>query len=388
MQIKHLLAPFLALASAACSQPNLPLNVAELGDNDPSTAYTMTVGENQAVVFDSFTAPMMSYRIYSSGQTPACDPAVWVLRGSHDGREWVELDRCEGVSFCSRFQEVGRPIAEPSNYGWYKLEFVAAPGQTQVAVGDVRFSERNTEPAWSAFVYPAVKYEVLDPQTEGAAIYAQLVQDPDAYIRYHARKVAEILFYAAADSMNTVGQIDYTLKDYAGISAKSGVPAQTAIVYSTQHIEKSAGESLAKLDFETRGVLYHELVHAYQFEPKGIGSYGTNKEFWACIEGLADAVRTEAGMFDLARFRKPGGTWLDGYKTTGFFLQWLTTKNPDALREFHKTVRDLDPWSFDGAMKMMFGEQSGIEPMWAEYQQFLESQMPPVSPMPEAAAQV
>ena len=140
--------------------------------------------------------------------------------------------------------------------------------------------------------------------------------------------------------MNTVGKIDYTLKDYAGVSAKSGNPAETAIVYSTQHIEKSARESLYKLDYETRGVLFHELVHAYQFEPKGIGSYSTNREFWACIEGLADAVRAEAGLFDIAALRKPGGHWLDGYKTTGFFLQWLTTMNPDALREFHVTVRE------------------------------------------------
>ena len=171
-------------------------------------------------------------------------------------------------------------------------------------------------------------------------------------------------------------KIDYTLKDYAGVSAKSGNPAETAIVYSTQHIEKSARESLYKLDYETRGVLFHELVHAYQFEPKGIGSYSTNREFWACIEGLADAVRAEAGLFDIAALRKPGGHWLDGYKTTGFFLQWLTTMNPDALREFHVTVRDMDVWSFDKAMRAMFGPEKGIEQMWAEYQQFLQSQAP------------
>lgn len=97
--------------------------------------------------------------------------------------------------------------------------------------------------------------------------------------------------------MNDVQKVHYTLKDYDGVSAKSGNPANTSIVYSTQHIEKSANESLYKLDFETRGVLFHELVHAYQFEPKGIGSYSTNKTFWACIEGLADAVRAQARIF-------------------------------------------------------------------------------------------
>ena len=69
-------------------------------------------------------------------------------------------------------------------------------------------------------------------------------------------------------------------------------------------------------------------------------------------------MRAEAGLFDIAALRKPGGHWLDGYKTTGFFLQWLTTMNPDALREFHVTVRDMDVWSFDKAMRAMFGPES------------------------------
>ena len=260
-------------------------------------------------------------------------------------------------------------MTRPAAYACYRLEFLPRTGADTVAVGDVRFSAQNLEQQWRGFVYPEIHFEVLDPDTEGAAIYRRLVQDPESYVRYHTRKVAEILFYSAADTMNTVGRIDYTLKDYEGVSAKSGTPAETAIVYSTRHIERSAGESMYKLDYETRGVLFHELVHAYQFEPKGIGSYGTNREFWACIEGLADAVRAEAGLFDIAALRKPGGHWLDGYKTTGFFLQWLTTKDPDALRKFHVTVRDLDPWSFDAAMQSIFGR--GIEEMWAEYQQAL-----------------
>lgn len=63
--------------------------------------------------------------------------------------------------------------------------------------------------------------------------------------------------------------------------------------------------------FETRGVLLHELTHAYQLEPQGIGSYGTNRVFWAFIEGMADAVRVE--MEDLLRLtvRKEEITWTD-----------------------------------------------------------------------------
>lgn len=176
--------------------------------------------------------------------------------------------------------------------------------------------------------------------------------------------------YTGAQGLNKIVFDTQCRKDYDGVSAKSGNPPVISIEYSTQHIEKSANESLYKLDFETHGVLYHELVHAYQFEPRGIGSYSTNKEFWACIEGMADAVRAEAGFFDM-NTRKPGGNWMDGYRTTGFFIQWLKTKDPDAIRKFHLTVRDLKVWSFDKAIKSVFGEDSSIEGMWNEYQAFL-----------------
>ena len=56
-----------------------------------------------------------------------------------------------------------------------------------------------------------------------------------------------------------------------------------------------------------------------------------------------------------------------GYRTTGFFLQWLTTKDPDAIRKFHRTVKDLEVWSFEAAINSVFGNDTGIEEMWNEY---------------------
>ena len=90
--------------------------------------------------------------------------------------------------------------------------------------------DENLNAGWEDFKYPEIDYEVIDPETKGAAIYADLVQNPDEYIRYHARKVAEILFYSAKDTMNDVQKVHYTLKDYDGVSAKSGNPANTSIV--------------------------------------------------------------------------------------------------------------------------------------------------------------
>lgn len=359
--------PFLCcLLLAACSE-HQPVNVVELTDNDPTTHYVGTKQVNRIFFERPCSSPVRSYKLISSGERSEFDPIRWTLKGSFDGDKWIVLDEQKEQYFCSRFQEIHCSVEQPSNYKQYLLEASSLHGDT-LMLGDVQFCEDNRIADWTEFSYPAIDFQQLAPQTDGAAMYNQLVQNVDQYIRYHAQKVAEVLFYSAADSMNDVQTIRYILEDYKGVSAKSGNPPAVSIVYSTQHIEKSATESLAKLDYETRGVLFHELVHAYQFEPKGIGSYSTNREFWACIEGMADAVRAEAGFFDVNALRKPGGHWLDGYKTTGFFIQWLTTKDPNAIRKLHETVRDLDVWSFDKAMRSVFGDENGIEQLWYEYQ--------------------
>lgn len=357
------------------AQPAADGDASALGDATPETVERFAARDN---LFDFRPeGPVRSYKVWSSGLTPAHDPAGWVLCGSDNGRRWRVLDRRDGVRFCSRYQEVLCTLPEAAEYAYLRLEFLPAAGADTLALGGVTFYADDLDEAWRDFRYPEVNFTVKDPDTRGAALYGELVQDPEAYVRYHTRKVAEILFYTARDSMPDVRTIDYTLRDVDGISAKGGRPPRVNIFYSTRHVERSAEKSMYRLDFETRGVLYHELTHAYQFNPKGIGSYGTNKECWACIEGLADAVRAEAGLFEGGfRTRRPGGHWLDGYRTTGFFIQWLTTKDPDAIRKFHLTVRDMEKWSFDGAMKAIFGPDSGIEHLWNEYQTYLRSQQP------------
>ncbi len=359
-----LLVPFLA-----CQSQSLSTNPKELLDNDLTTSYIGKKKLNQIVFDTEYTTPVLSYKIYSTGELPAYDPTNWTIKGSNDRQKWTIVDERKDQIFCSRFQEILCVVQKPATYKYYMLEAKTSNNDT-LKIAEVVLSNKNLKAGWENFKYPKVVFESLDPDTEGNEIYHQLVQNPDEYVKYHTQKVAEILYYTANDPMVDVQEIDYTLKDYNGVSAKGGSSPNINIVYSTQHIEKSAKESLHKLDFETRGVLYHELTHGYQFEPKGIGNYGNNKTFWACIEGIADAVRAEAGLFDMST-RKPGGNWMDGYRTTGFFIQWLTSKDPDAIRKFHLTVRDMDVWSFDGAIKKVFGPEASIEGMWNEYQKYL-----------------
>ena len=161
-----------------------------------------------------------------------------------------------------------------------------------------------------------------------------------------------------SDSIVPVDTIHYSLQDIEGVSAKDGGNGVVSIFYSTRHIEKSfAANDTAKLFFETRGVLLHELTHAYQLEPQGIGSYGTNRVFWAFIEGMADAVRVANGGFTPAD-RPKGGNYMDGYRTAGYFFVWLKdNKDKNFLRKFNRSTLEVVPWSFNGAIKYALGEE-------------------------------
>lgn len=222
---------------------------------------------------------------------------------------------------------------------------------------------------WKDYNVGTVLFEDKAPESAGSDIYHRIIPDAESYIKEQARTVLATLYASPKDSITPVNKIHYTLEDIEGISAKGGGNGEVSIFYSTRHIEKSFAEAdTAKLFFETRGVLLHELTHAYQLEPQGIGSYGTNRVFWAFIEGMADAVRVANGGFG-PNARPKGGNYMDGYRTAGYFFVWLRdNKDPEFLRKFNRSTLEVIPWSFDGAVKHILGEKYNIDDLWHEYQ--------------------
>ena len=223
---------------------------------------------------------------------------------------------------------------------------------------------------WKDYFVGKITFVDRAQETEGSRIYHSIIPDPEAYIAKQARTVLNTLYDSPADSIVPVSNLRYTLRDTDGISAKGGGGGEIYIFYSTRHIENSfKNNDTAKVDFETRGVLLHELTHAYQLEPQGIGSYGTNKVFWAFIEGMADAVRVANGGFNGERDRPKGGNYMDGYRRAGYFLVWIRdNKDPEFLRKFNKSTLEIIPWSFDGAIKHTLGKEYQIDDLWKEYQ--------------------
>lgn len=221
-----------------------------------------------------------------------------------------------------------------------------------------------------------VIFEDLSPATEGSRIYHNIIPSPTPYIQENARRVLQTLYWSPKDkNVPQLKSIYYTLKEYDGVSAKSGSGDHVGIVYSTKHIEKSyQGGDTARLDYETRGVLYHELTHAYQLEPLGCGTYGDGGEFWCFIESMADAVRLTLGCFEQnfqSKDRPRGGDWRKGYRTGGYFLYWIMlNKDKEFLKKFNRSAIELNPWSWDAAMKHVLGDkpENSVEALWNEYQ--------------------
>lgn len=240
------------------------------------------------------------------------------------------------------------------------------------ACGSKKVAKTSTADAWNNFHYPEINFVDKAKGTKGSEIYNRIVPNPETYIKGTISEVLKTLYWSDKDSIPAVRKINYTIEDIDGISAKGGNPPEISIFYSSRWVEKSetnGGDD--KVLFETRGVLLHELTHGFQLEPKGVGSYGDGGEFWIFIEGMADAVRIHNGGFP-ENNRKIGGSWKDGYQRTGYFLDWLTTKDSDFLRKFNKSALDVVPWGFDKALKHVLGQQYSVDGLWNEYQEYLK----------------
>ncbi len=291
------------------------------------------------------------------------------MYGSTNGSDWTLLDTRENESFFARYQEHLFHLEASGKYSSFKFEMQPSGGE-KLRLSEVVFHAVDPDAGWEDFTYPSIIFQNTAPDTRGSEYYDLLVQDKQRYLQYHAKEVAKLLYFSAADQKangTRVNTITYKLEDYDGVSAKSGSSPNISIVYSTRHIENSYASSMFTLDFETKGVLFHEMTHAYQLEPRGIPGYNQPNTSWQIIEGMADAVRAHADFFPWSN-RKPGGYWQDGYQTTGFFLEWLTTKDPDALRKINASMLTVEPWSFDGAMEYTFGPGTTTDDLWKEYQ--------------------
>ena len=109
----------------------------------------------------------------------------------------------------------------------------------------------------------------------------------------------------------------------------------------------------------------HEGTHVWQWSAaQGLGNDSTVWE----IEGFADFVRFRLGGFTYGD-RNHGGSYTDGYRSTGFFFDWIDRQWPDSIRRFNLELgvsqRTKTEWPPD-----WFGRNTGksVDALWAAYQ--------------------
>ena len=228
----------------------------------------------------------------------------------------------------------------------------------------------DSDPKWKSFQLPEVKFENPYHTETGAMLYNAIVEDPKELIAIQSRRVLDLLYFSPDEPLiPRRDAITYKLDNFDGVSAFQSGGSSSGIILSNQYVESYYNKfGLKALVAENKGVLSHELTHSFQLSPQGVGDYNTNQIYHACVEGMADAVRVLSGGFPNPEDRPKGGSYLDSYRYTGFFIAWLVqNKDKDFLRKFNLSTQHVIPWSFDGAIKYALGEQYNVDDLWQEY---------------------
>ncbi|MCZ4694718.1 hypothetical protein DWB61_15305 [Ancylomarina euxinus] len=261
------------------------------------------------------------------------------------------------------------PLVTYKSHGKYDVQLIAQNNELSDTIKLNDFIVVKREGAWNQFQYPKTNF-INKTLGGNGDFYKELIPEPIDLINKVCLDVCKIL-YRSVDEINTLDILDYSIEDMETISAKGGNPPHINIFFSSSYLMNKKGSmSKDELISEIVGVLYHELTHGYQYSPKGAGGYQQGTDFFGFLEGTADYVRYKAGYSNL-NYRKPGGHWNDGYKTTAFFIDWLHNKDADFVYKLNQTTLTIIPWSWEKATQEIL--TSSVSDLWDDYQAFLES---------------
>lgn len=207
----------------------------------------------------------------------------------------------------------------------------------------------------------------------------ELIGDYDSFYRHTILRVVNVLYTPGDKVVNIrhfTNQIGAMIKENEGFDgttpaymSQNNGKANMKInaPYLSNHLAKSNFEVLRG---ELTGIFLHEFTHAYQQFPRQTKA-GHRP---VAVEGVADAVRFVAkGFGDKERIaaglqgEKSENKWLTPYRVSACFLMWLRNYDGDFVRKFHRTIKDMEFWSFDDAIHQILGEQYEAEQLWEAY---------------------
>ena len=264
------------------------------------------------------------------------------------------------------------------------------------SVDDLQIKRTTSNDIFAAYLPPKFKL-VTDAGVSDQAVsaYAGIVgkdtRSQEAYYTDLLIQVLSSMYYSTTDSgerplswlkcilgpMDLAGALAYVSGDSEGPLMK----------LDSGYLESIAKGNVNHDDavFEIRGVLIHEFTHLVQ---KTVPyNNGDNMNYFACIEGFADAVRCACGgvtdynrryvALNAGAYHDPTRTengkygpyvWQVPYGVSGYFMSWLRYYDGDFLRKLSQTMVSMQgDWSLENAVKYILGADADIQKLWDEY---------------------
>jgi len=219
--------------------------------------------------------------------------------------------------------------------------------------------------AWDSFKYPAVRY--IDTDSAGYGKYfTQYITDPIGLVKTIALEDCQQLYHSPTE-VPYVSYITLYVDSMSGVAYTTGTnnfPSAKETHFSGSYLgyvitSRPKPDAIAEIE----GVIAHEETHIWQQNC----DYGT-KDGFSVIEGEADAVRYLTGHDSISR-RQPGGSWTDGYTTTGFFIVWIQQNSgmdKNFLYDLNQYVGKNYNFSWDSASMNILKKH--VQDLWTLYQ--------------------
>ncbi|NEW07633.1 carbohydrate-binding protein [Paenibacillus sp. SYP-B3998] len=303
------------------------------------------------------------YALTAANDVPERDPKSWVLQGSNDNANWTTIDTKSNESFSLRHQRNHYILKNNSAaYQFYRLNNLKNHSGNRLQLGEVEFSRTND--MWHV-IHPVIEVQNLDSAGNGR-LFDQALPNAADDILVIVRKVNEVLYNNPAELQGGVRKIRVTIEDVPGVAWASGDSVQKTVGFSSRFLRDIAADPNQSVRDEIIGVLYHELTHCYQYDDNRYADKNVGGLSYM-VEGLADTVRFEVGYHNRYGMTK-GGTWQDGYGTTGNFFRWIEdTKTKGFIRKLNASLTPFDGLDWN---ENKIQELTGIRvnQLWTQYQ--------------------
>ncbi|KAL8195238.1 hypothetical protein R6Q57_025641 [Mikania cordata] len=214
----------------------------------------------------------------------------------------------------------------------YFLSFLAILASLQLTIA-VEYTVTNTAPSTPG----GVKFT----NDIGVAYTTQILATASSFIWTTFQQNTE-------DDRKNVARVSVFIDDMNGVAYTSN----DEIHVSANYIQGYSGD----VRNEITGVLYHEMVHVWQWNGNGQAPGGL-------VEGIADYVRLKAGYVP-SHWVQPGqgDRWDQGYDVTARFLDYCNGLRDGFVAELNKKMRG-------GYNNAFFVELLGktVDELWADY---------------------